>query len=264
VAAPDRLTPPATDPRLVRGPGRRYVDRVTEGADLVIGSDGRMERVLDAAGELLLRWGYQRVTIEEIARRARIGKGTVYLHFRTKDALFLTLLLRAQRRSIAELVERMQADPVEVLPSRLSRSVYLSVAADPVLKALYLGDAEVLGRLVHEAEETLGWLTAERIRTVLVHLEVLRAAGVLRTDLDVHAQLHVMQAVATGFFFVDARPPQHVDLDTRADLLAHTLATALEVPGPPLPALAAAVPELTALHTSLIAQFDQEWRRRVR
>ena len=60
-----------------------------------------MERVLDSAAELLLRWGYQRVTIDEIARHAGIGKGTVYLHFPTKEALFLTMLLRTQWRSVS-------------------------------------------------------------------------------------------------------------------------------------------------------------------
>ena len=64
---------------------------MTETADLVRPSDARLERVLDAAAELLLRWGYQKVTIDEIARHARIGKGTVYLHFPTKDALFLAV-----------------------------------------------------------------------------------------------------------------------------------------------------------------------------
>ena len=54
----------------------------------------RVERVLDSATELLVRWGYQRVTIEDVAKHAGIGKGTVYLHFRTKDALFLTVLLQ--------------------------------------------------------------------------------------------------------------------------------------------------------------------------
>ena len=67
---------------------------MTESANPVIGSGGRLDRVLDAAADLLVRWGYQRVTIDDVARHAGIGKGTVYLHFRTKEALFLTVLLR--------------------------------------------------------------------------------------------------------------------------------------------------------------------------
>jgi AcrR family transcriptional regulator len=40
----------------------------------------RADRILDAAGDLLLRLGYRKVTIEDVAQRAGIGKGTVYLH----------------------------------------------------------------------------------------------------------------------------------------------------------------------------------------
>ncbi|MGH3566828.1 MAG: helix-turn-helix domain-containing protein [Pseudonocardia sp.] len=43
----------------------------------------REERLLDVATDLLVRWGYQRVTVDAVARQAGIGKGTVYLHFRT-------------------------------------------------------------------------------------------------------------------------------------------------------------------------------------
>jgi AcrR family transcriptional regulator len=237
---------------------------MTERADVVTKSGARMERVLDAAGELLLRWGYQRVTIDEIARHAGVGKGTVYLHFPNKDALFLTLLLRAQRRSIAELLAEIEADPANALLSRVVSLVYRAVAADPVLRALYLGDAAVLGRLVHEATETLGELAAERARSIREHLRVLREVGVMRTDLDLDAQVHVLRAVSTGFFFVDALPGGPGGAPERADLLAHTVGRALEVADPPLDVLAGVVDELTALYTSLIDKFDEEWRRRTR
>jgi AcrR family transcriptional regulator len=227
-------------------------------------SDPRMERLLDAAGELVLRWGYNRVTIEDIARRARIGKGTVYLHFRTKDALFLALLLRAQQRNVAKQVDRMRADPICAMPSRLCAAMYLDVVADPVLRAIYLGDAEVLGRLTHEAEETLGQLAAERSSTLRTHFDLLRTADALRTDLDVEVQLHVMVAVVTGFFHTDAQPGAPADPQVRADLVRRTIADALEVPDPSPAALVPVVDRMVPLYTSLIDRIGEEWRRRVR
>jgi AcrR family transcriptional regulator len=50
---------------------------VTRSVEPVTPVDTRLERVLDAAADLLVRLGYRRVTIEEVARRAGIGKGTV-------------------------------------------------------------------------------------------------------------------------------------------------------------------------------------------
>src|SRR4051794_25078539 len=99
--------------------------------------------MLDSAAELLVRWGYQRVTIDDVARHAGIGKGTVYLHFRSKDALFLTVLMRVHRVLARRVAERMEADAREVLPSRMMRHVYDEMTADPVARSLYLGDVEV-------------------------------------------------------------------------------------------------------------------------
>jgi AcrR family transcriptional regulator len=235
---------------------------VTESADLVKPSDERLERVLDAAAELLLRWGYHKVTIDEVARQAGIGKGTVYLHFPTKEALFLTVLLRAQWRTVVPLVDRIRDDPAEALPSRVMHDAYLRMARDPVLRALYLGDAEVLGRLTHEATETLGGIAAARDRALRAHLETLREAGCLRTDLDIESQVQVLEAVGVGFFFIDAQRGSPYDPAARADLLAHTIATAVEVADPPL----AAVPRDTVagFYTPVLDQFREEWRRRVR
>ena len=48
----------------------------------------RADRILDTARELLLAWGYRRVTIDELARRAGVGKGTIYLHWRSREEVF--------------------------------------------------------------------------------------------------------------------------------------------------------------------------------
>jgi AcrR family transcriptional regulator len=256
---------------------------VTRSVDLVTTSDGqnvtlevgvaapefansRMERVLDTAAELLVRWGYQRVTIDEVARHAGIGKGTVYLHFRTKDALFLTVLLRAHRQIVSAMADRIEAEPAHVLPSRLLRSVFLQLAADPVARALYLGDAEVLGRLAHEAEGTLGGLAGRREEVLGVHLRLLREAGCLRTDLGPDALLYLFGAIGAGFFFLGGTPGSRpeLDIETRADLLEHALAAAMQVPDPPTAELERLAPVVAELYRSLIDLIDHEWRRRVR
>jgi AcrR family transcriptional regulator len=226
----------------------------------------RMERVLDTAAELLVRWGYQRVTIDEVARHAGIGKGTVYLHFRTKEALFLTVLLRANRRIVAVMADRMEAEPAYVLPPRQLRSLYLEFAADPMSRALYLADTEVVGRLAHEAAETLGGLAAARAEVLTEHLRLLRDAGCLRTDLDIDALLYMSGAIAAGFFFVGGVPESgpELDVDTRADLLEEALASAMQVPDPPAAELERLAPVIADLYRSLIEHIDNEWRRRVR
>lgn len=234
---------------------------MTESANLVIWSDERADRVLDAAAELLVRWGYQRVTIDDVARHAGIGKGTVYLHFRSKDALFLTVLLRLHHRLVETLAAGMEADPDQARPSRLLRSGYLAVAADPVQRPLYLGDAELLGRLAHEAAGTLNGITTRRDALLHDHLARLRAEGCLRDDLDLDAQRQVLDAVGAGFFFLDAMPGADPDPVARGDLLAHAVAAVLETGKRPSAELAGAV---AAGYRELTLHIRDEARRRSR
>jgi AcrR family transcriptional regulator len=246
---------------------------VTENADLVTGSEARREpateraerldRMLDAASELLVRWGYRRVTIEDVADRAGVGKGTVYLHFPNKEALFLTVLLRGYRAIIDGVIARLRADPGEVLPARMMRSLFLALRADPVARPIYFGDTELLGRLAKEATDTLGPLRERGNELNQAHLRLLRDAGLLRTDRPVVEQHYLLRAVSTGFWFLESFPVQsgRVDPDARAELQEYALAAALEVPGrpDPTPELAESVAQL---YESLIEHVDAEWRRR--
>jgi AcrR family transcriptional regulator len=226
----------------------------------------RVERVLDSAAELLVRWGYQRVTIEDVARHAGIGKGTVYLHFRSKDALFLTVLMRVHRDFVERMVDRMDSDAREVLPSRMMRHLYDEMAADPVARSLYLGDAEVLGRLAHEAAGTLGEITARRQEAVIEHFRLLTDGGCLRPGLDPESALYAFSAVGMGFVAVDGLgtgTPQ-LEVEARADLLERTLAAALETTDPPAAVLERIAPVISQRYRALLVHIDEEWRRRVR
>jgi AcrR family transcriptional regulator len=48
----------------------------------------RAERILRAARRLFLTRGYQRTTIRDICRAARLSNGTLYFHFKNKDAIY--------------------------------------------------------------------------------------------------------------------------------------------------------------------------------
>ena len=70
----------------------------------------REELILDAAERLLARYGYRKMTIDDLAREAGIGKGTVYLHFRSKEAIVLSHIDRVVNRVLAQLREIAASD----------------------------------------------------------------------------------------------------------------------------------------------------------
>jgi AcrR family transcriptional regulator len=89
----------------------------------------RAERILDVAAELLERWGYKRLTMDDVAAQADIGKGTIYLHWKTREALFEAVMERKLHEMIKELEDGVRADPYNALPHRLGR-LYFQIITD--------------------------------------------------------------------------------------------------------------------------------------
>ncbi|MEV0701140.1 helix-turn-helix domain-containing protein [Saccharopolyspora sp. NPDC050389] len=67
------------------------------------------ERVLAAAQELFAAEGLA-VPLDDIARRAGVGPGTVYRHFPTKEALFEAVVAERIRAMIEEARDQAKAD----------------------------------------------------------------------------------------------------------------------------------------------------------
>lgn len=54
----------------------------------------KAQAILDAAERLFVRYGYRKSSMDDVARDAGIAKGTVYLYYPGKEALFRALLER--------------------------------------------------------------------------------------------------------------------------------------------------------------------------
>ena len=61
------------------------------------------EAILDAADQFLSRYGYKKMTIDDLAQAVGIGKGSVYLHFSSKEELVLSHIDRIIERLKEEL-----------------------------------------------------------------------------------------------------------------------------------------------------------------
>jgi len=66
------------------------------------------DAILDATDRLLARYGYKKMTIDDLAQEVGIGKGSVYLHFKSKEEIALSHIdriierLKSNLRAIAE------------------------------------------------------------------------------------------------------------------------------------------------------------------
>ncbi|MFP2934169.1 TetR/AcrR family transcriptional regulator [Pyxidicoccus sp. 3LG] len=64
--------------------------------------------ILEAAGEIFARFGFKKASMDDIARRAGVGKGSIYLHFESKEALFETCVQQTHARNFSELQARVR------------------------------------------------------------------------------------------------------------------------------------------------------------
>jgi AcrR family transcriptional regulator len=210
----------------------------------------RADQIMDAAAELLLKWGYGKVTIDDVARQAMIGKGTVYLHWKTKEELFFSVIAREQLTAVESLVNLLRQNPREAALHRLVRWKFVNSMTNPILRAIIVPDAMIVGRLLQSAgslgyRKQAGMMASD-------YFTILARHGLLRKDLSVSDVAFGTTAATLGFYsnapiveaFVGA-----ADLERRAELLESVIARTFGPESPPSEeALAAAVPDLLALY----------------
>ena len=68
------------------------------------------DAILDATDRLLARFGYRKMTVEDIAAEAGIGKGSIYLHFSSKEEVVLSHIDRIVDRLRERLKEIADSD----------------------------------------------------------------------------------------------------------------------------------------------------------
>ncbi len=181
------------------------------------------DAILDAAGVLLGRYGYQKTTMDDLAREAGIARRTLYLHFRCKDDIFLARIDRVVERLLAEerRVAQGNAPPVEKLTALLRLRVLFRL---DTVKDYHQSLDEIFASLRGPyLERRASWFLSEEAIVARV-LEEGRDEGAFAYD-DARATAHALVA-ATNSLIPYALSPR--ELGSRRDVEA-TLARVTEL-----------------------------------
>src|SRR3972149_5005777 len=68
----------------------------------------RRHAIQAAAVRVFADKGFARTTMEDIARRAEVSVGTIYLYYRSKEDLYVSLLFESMQR-FSEAIEKIMA-----------------------------------------------------------------------------------------------------------------------------------------------------------
>jgi AcrR family transcriptional regulator len=86
------------------------------------------DSILDATDRLLARFGYRKMTVDDIAAEAGIGKGTIYLHFASKEEVVLShvdrIVDRLKQQHLAVIARSDNTAPERIRQMLLARVLF--------------------------------------------------------------------------------------------------------------------------------------------
>ncbi|MFD3838514.1 TetR/AcrR family transcriptional regulator [Streptomyces sp. NPDC058642] len=172
----------------------------------------RREQLLDAALAVIVSDGYDRVSIDAIAKRAGVARSVVYGAFENLDALLTALLDRQQARAFERLLRTVPdagelRDPAAFASEAVRRMADM-LHQDPDTWRLILlppGNMPVVVRDRIEADR-------ERFRLLVEKWLSLALAGRSDPGLDAQVLAHALVACAEHFGRVALTEPEKFDL----------------------------------------------------
>jgi len=144
---------------------------------------GKPQQIIDAAIRVFARNGYYNSRVSDIAREAGIASGTIYLYFKTKDEILVTLFREKMAEWVAQVRRQIADEPDAVAKIRRLVALHFNVLegdpplAEVVQVELRQGHKFFRGASAHEVSayfELIGAVLHEGI-----------AAGQFRPDLPV-------------------------------------------------------------------------------
>src|SRR5262245_13686645 len=188
---------------------RAYTDAVERVDDV----DETRTRVLDAAYEQFRRMGIQRSTMEDVARRARVSRITVYRRFATKDTLVEHVVRREFRRYFDQFL--LDIEGAETAADRVVLGFVSSLRTirnNPLIGGLIAAEPDLLmPSMIGDGGQTLA-----TVRQFLAgQLRREQRAGTVSSTLDAELVAELMVRVSASFLAI---PSQVVDLDDEEQL----------------------------------------------
>jgi AcrR family transcriptional regulator len=148
------------------------------------------ERILEVAKQIFTRRGAE-ASMDEIARRAEIGPGTLYRHFPSRDDL-LAAVYSSEVEKLAEAQRKFSAElpPVEAL--RAWMLIFIDYIAAkkiiaPALDAMVGGPSQIYQKSTRVMEEAANALASRAV-----------SSGDLRPDVDPMDMLRAIYGVSSA------------------------------------------------------------------
>ena len=126
------------------------------------------EMILESASKLFARFGLKKTAVDEIARKARLAKGTIYNYFESKDELIRSVFRREEEklfRRIKKMVSE-ESDPKRKLKKAILERLRI-ISESPILAQVLSEKRERLIAGLDKELERLEKIEIELIEEIL-------------------------------------------------------------------------------------------------
>jgi AcrR family transcriptional regulator len=161
------------------------------------------DALLAAAQDLFVSQGYRQTTIDQIAKSAKLTKGAVYFHFKSKTEILLKLLERAERIVLDPMIEVIRrsaaAPPDEKLIAVIHNQAMLGETQPNEVLLLVLTSLTVTprsGLVAKKLNEIYDRMYGEIERIIAAGQQ----SGLFRSDITVREAAAIFMASHDGTF----------------------------------------------------------------
>jgi transcriptional regulator, TetR family len=211
-----------------------------------------------------VKQGFKGVTMSAVAQRAHVGKGTPYLYWNTKEDLFLEIIARSLADVLHNLAVRVRAEPALAVAERLCVALAKAWLERPLVRALQVTDADVLGALLDDPRAHA--IAAESGPSAILRrlIPLWREHGTVRTDWSAEEQAAALELLLIGYFAAQTRTISPGMAEDRAGALGMSISAMLQASQPTkadsVP-LASRVSDLLDEHAEQLQNAQAEHRR---
>jgi AcrR family transcriptional regulator len=177
--------------------------------------EGTRQRVLSAARAVFAEHGFEGARVDEVARRARVSKGTVYNVVSSKEELFLRCLADgmedAQRRIEAAVrTERAPGPALHTLVRTLFLELLPSLTGEQSLHHQAVGVMGTNSGVRDPLLRQLRGFYRDRERDISELVDLGQSAGAFRADLAPEDFAILLQATIDGLVYRSTLDPSRV------------------------------------------------------
>lgn len=190
-------------------------------------TEQREQRILDAAVAVILRQGYDKTTMSDVAEEVGVSRGIVYLHFESKEKLFEALIYREVLQYAQTWLDHIEADPRGGTIGGIYRAVLYAINSRPLMAAMMRRDRQIIGGYLRKPDNLFASMGSSSFGVDF--LKALQAAGAVRQDIDPVMMSHIMDMLSYGSLTIaefrpaEELPPYDAVMEAVADMLDRLL-----------------------------------------